>query len=240
MKERRRYKRFIVDILDINSSMIFAKNVKIHDISLGGVALRVDKRLNIGSEYGMKIEGKGKVLSLKGIVIWSFLSESLIDTYGNAIPVYRAGLQFTNVTNDMKSEIESFIDDHKKDLGKQVDISSIRGTRLHLRFKIEAPEKAILSFHESYKVKKIGLGGMLVESDHALETEHKFPMEIAFTEDKAIKFLGRVASCYEVKNRDTHRYHVGVEYLDISERNKVVLHEFVRLLDNMDQWPSSV
>lgn len=239
MKERRRYKRFVVDILDISTTMTFAKNVKIYDISIGGVALKVNKRLDIGSEYDLKIEGKGRILSLRGVVIWSFLSESLVDTSGNIIPVYRAGLKFIPVTNDMKAEIEHFIDTHKKQLHKQVNVSEIKSTRLHVRFTIQDPEMALLSFHERFKVKTIGLGGMLVESEQPIEKEQTFPMEIAFTEDKAIKCSGRVASCNEIPHGEMQHYQIGIEFLDISERNRAVLHEFVRLLDNMERWTAS-
>jgi hypothetical protein len=76
MPERRRHERFIVGILEITGRMTFTRDVKIHDISVGGVAVTVDKRLNLGSEYTLKIEGKGTALSLRGVVAWSLLSES--------------------------------------------------------------------------------------------------------------------------------------------------------------------
>ena len=60
MQNKRRYKRFVVDILEINTRLTFARNVKILNISVGGVSLRVDKQLNIGSDYTLRIEGKGK------------------------------------------------------------------------------------------------------------------------------------------------------------------------------------
>jgi c-di-GMP-binding flagellar brake protein YcgR len=232
--DKRRYKRFVVDILEINTRMTFARNVKIYDISVGGIALRVDRQLNLGAEYTLKIEGKGKALSLKGIVIWSLLSESLTDPNGNVIPIYKAGMKFLDCGKEKSSEIADFIKAHMKDLSRQVDVVSMKGTRIHLRFLIEDPEQAILDFREQCRVKKIGFGGMLVESDHHLDVESKYPLEITITEDKSIRLTGRVASCLLVKKKEGERYDIGIEFLDVSERTRGLLSEFIRLLENME------
>ncbi len=235
MPERRRHKRFIVDILEVTGKMTFARNVKIHDISVGGIAVTVDKRPNLGSEYALKIEGKGKVLSLRGAVVWSLLSESLIDAHGNVVPLYKAGLKFLGLSEGQVSEIESFMEDHERELRKELDVTKIGGTRLHVRFKIEHPEKAVLNFYENYILKKIGLGGMLIESGQALDIDDTFPMEMMLTNDQSMKFVGRIASCLRREHGKEAHYDIGVEFLDISERNKKILHEFIRLLDGIDK-----
>jgi c-di-GMP-binding flagellar brake protein YcgR len=235
MPERRRYERFIVGILEITGTMTFARDVKIHDISVGGVAVTVDKRLDLGGEYTLKIEGKGRALSLRGVVVWSLLSESLMDAGGNVVPVYRAGLKFVDLSQEQVSEIESFIEDHKKELGRELDLTRVGGTRLHVRFKIEHPQKAVLNFYENYKVKKIGLGGMLIESKYELDIDDTFPMEIKLTDEKSMKFIGRIASCLPKEQRKEMKYDIGVEFLDVSERNKSILHEFIRLLNDIDK-----
>ena len=233
MQEKRRYKRFVVEILEINTRLTFARNVRIINISVGGVSLRADKQLNIGSEYTLRIEGKGKALSMKGVVVWCLLSESLKDPSGNVIPLYKAGIKFTDVGKEKSGEISDFIKAHMKDISKQVDVAAMKGTRVHLRFLIEDPDSAILDVREQCRVKKIGLGGMLIESDHPIEVESKYPMEIAIAEDRSIRFTGRVASCVQVKKGDRVRYDIGIEFLDLSERNRGLLHEFIRLLENM-------
>lgn len=233
MQEKRRYKRFVVEILEINTRLTFARNVKIINISIGGVSLRADKQLNIGSEYTLRIDGKGKTLSLKGVVVWCQLSESLKDPSGNVIPLYRAGIKFTDAGKEKSNEIAGFIKAHMKDISKQVDVADMKGTRVHLRFLIEDPDSAILDVREQCRAKKIGLGGMLIESDHPIESESKYPMEIVIAEDRSIRFTGRVASCVPVKKGDRVRYDIGIEFLDLSERNRGLLHEFIRLLENM-------
>ncbi len=55
MKEKRRYKRFSVDSAEMDGNMVFAHAVKIINISIGGVALKADRKLNVGCEYTLKI-----------------------------------------------------------------------------------------------------------------------------------------------------------------------------------------
>jgi len=74
MQDKRRHKRFKLDIIEINGKMSLADKVKIIDISLGGIAVKADRRLNIGREYLIRLEDKGKSIDVKGIVVRSELS----------------------------------------------------------------------------------------------------------------------------------------------------------------------
>ena len=94
-KERRSFPRFTVDIMDIHGKMLFANDVKILDISMGGVLLKADRRLNIGRDYTMKLESKGKILNVQGTVVRSMLSESRKDEKGEIVPIYTAGMHLS-------------------------------------------------------------------------------------------------------------------------------------------------
>ncbi len=86
MDEKRRYKRFSVDIMEINGKMVLASYVKILDISIGGVSFKANRRLNMGSEYSLKMENKRRELTVKGIIVRSTLSESIEDSPGQYCP----------------------------------------------------------------------------------------------------------------------------------------------------------
>jgi len=58
MKNTRRQKRYKVDNTNISGTIIFASYLKINDISLGGISLTTEKRLTIGNEYALKLQGK--------------------------------------------------------------------------------------------------------------------------------------------------------------------------------------
>ena len=108
--ERRKFRRYIADNSDIGITMALAKYVEVLNISIGGISLKADRRLNVGRAYSFKITTHGKVSTLKGIIAWSSLSESREDTKGNFVPIYKAGLQFTDVSQNAVNEIVEFLE----------------------------------------------------------------------------------------------------------------------------------
>jgi c-di-GMP-binding flagellar brake protein YcgR len=238
MQDRRQHNRYRTDVMEINGKMVLAKSVKILDISIGGVCFQTEKSLNVGCEYTLKMEGKGRVLTVKGFVVWAILSGSLADSDGNIIPIYKAGMKFIDVSDEKINEIVNFIEDHKKAVDKQVDLYNPSGNRLFVRICIEDPEEAILNYHGSYKVKNISLGGMLIESEHLLEIESKLPMEMILNEESSIKFLGRIINCLLVKDKDIEHYDIRVEFVEMSEKDKEILVKFINLCDTIDKNPS--
>ena len=231
MEEKRRDKRFSVDIMDINGKMVLATYVKILDISIGGVSFKANRRLNMGSEYSLKMENKGGELTVKGIIVRSTLSESIKDQQGNFVPVYAAGMQFTDTSEEKVKEIEAFILNNMKDVDKQVDLHGPSGRRLYIRVFIETPEQSVLKVDENYKVKNISLGGMLIESEHALELESAVSLEIYFVEDNSLKVTGRVVSCIMITDREPMHYNIGMEFTEMPEKDRYILIEFTRSLD---------
>jgi hypothetical protein len=74
---------------------------------------------------------------------------------------------------------------------------------------------------------------MLIESEHSMAIESKLPMEITPTENSCIKFLGRVTSCLLIKNKDIEHYDIGIEFIEMSENDREILVELIRVLDTV-------
>jgi Tfp pilus assembly protein PilZ len=233
MLNTRRYERYKANLIGINGRIILAKFVKILDISIGGLSLQTEKRLNIGNEYTLKIDSKEKLFSVKGIVVWSVLNNSIKNSKGNIVPIYTAGLKFTDVSDEKIKEITDFMQTYKRagEKNQKVNLFSSSGRRLYVRIHVTTPEKAILNYQEAYKVKVLSLGGMLIESSHLLEAESTVPMELILPEDKSIIFQGRVASCLQKKDEDLLHYDIGIDFVNMTEKDKNILHEIIRLLD---------
>lgn len=234
-KERRNYPRFIVDIMDIHGKMLFANDVNILDISMGGVLLKADRRLNIGRDYTMKLESKDKVLNVQGTVVRSMLSESRKDEKGEIIPIYTAGLHFINLSNEKMSELKHFI---KENMMNEVDVErfdenmfQMSGLRLYVRFNLEEPERAVLHIQDTYKVKRISLSGMLIESENYLEIEDNVPMEMTLPDNNVVMFLARIVRCQSKSNEEGELYKVGIEFIEMSEHDKDLLSDFIAALD---------
>ena len=100
MLEKRRYKRFMLDLIEVNGRLSLTDKVEIIDISFGGVALKADRRLNIGKEYVFKLGDKGNRIDVKGIVVRCKLS-GLEERYNrDRVPIYTAGMRFQEGTVD--------------------------------------------------------------------------------------------------------------------------------------------
>ncbi len=233
MLDRRRYKRFSVDGLKIKSKMILANEVNILDISYSGISLKVDKRLNIGAEYSLKISNRGGLINLKGRVVWSRLSETRGNARGDVIPFYTAGMQFSSLSDEALKELSDFIEKHTKEDFDVAEADRRKGQRFHIRFYIGGNEKAILNYPENCSVRKISLGGMLLESTLPLERNSRFPMEIFFHNEGVVRVSGRVASC----GRNSDLYDIGIEFIDMPDRGREVITEFIATLSAADPAP---
>jgi hypothetical protein len=242
MEDKRRYKRYALDVTDVRGDMIFATDVTILDISLGGVSLKADKRLNPGVEYIVKITARDKMISLRGEVAWALLSEHRETPNGDVIPIYKAGLKFTHLSDEKLSEIMQFIENYKtEEVDRELFVSQLYDKRLYKRLRIDTPEgAAVLHRYEGCKVKALSLSGMLVESEFALNIEDRLPMKLTLAEDKSVTFNGRVASCRLIAGIIPPFYDMGIEFLEMSEEDKDTLRDFISLLDTIDTSPASL
>jgi hypothetical protein len=94
MQRMRKYKRFKLDVLDLKSSMSIVGRVEIIDISAGGVALKAEKRLNIGKTCLMMLGYEEKHITVKGTVVRSELSGVEDRADGEKVTIYSVGILF--------------------------------------------------------------------------------------------------------------------------------------------------
>jgi len=219
---KRRYPRFIVE--GVQGKMVFASQVEILNLSLGGVAIKADRRLNIGGEYTLKLELAGETLDIKGLVVWSVMS-GLRRSGEDGVPEYSAGLRFKDIFTERLLRLMAFIDHHKV-----FEEHRVGG----MRFRIDAPGKALLDSPEQYRVKLISRSGMLIETQHSLELDHVYPMEITPPDADAIRFDGRVASIAGVGGESSGQFELGIEFMALAPGDDVRLQEFIESLARED------
>jgi Tfp pilus assembly protein PilZ len=218
MEEKRHYHRFVVE--GVEGTLMFSTDVDILNISINGVAVRANRRLEIGREYTLKLEFHDKVIALNGTVVWSVLSELGRGHHDEKVPVYKAGMRFTNVISEKMARLLKFIDENK----------IAPNHRLNIRFDVRSPDRASLNGPHNYKVKKVSDSGMLIEADLPFEVEERLPMEILLYDDKSIRLLGRVASCLEISTEVPKHYDIGIEFVEISGSDKTRFKEFIESL----------
>jgi c-di-GMP-binding flagellar brake protein YcgR len=232
MKDRRLNLRFTANILDVHGKSSYASNVRILDMSISGIALKTLSNLEAGSECILQIKGKEETLLARAVVIWSSPAGNIKTLKGNPLPTYKIGMKFTDMSDEKTKEVADLIEKHKREEDKQTDLFALSGLRAYIRFRIEAPEKTTLISLKNHKIMNIGMGGMLMESSDALDTGSRLSLEIIRSEKKSIKVLGRVVFCRAAQTAH-EGYDLGIEFLEMTDKDREILRELICLLENM-------
>jgi len=221
----RRHKRYGLDLIDVKGKMSLSERVEILDISLGGVFLKVDRRLNPGREYMINLHDKEKTLNVTGIIVRSELSGMESRDNGKSVPIYVAGMQFKDGS---AAQVADFL---KAVVQDQKETAPLWGERrLNVRFQITDPHKNILFYPVHFKVITISLCGMLIQTDQALDIESKIPMGLSLNDGTSVNFNGRVVSCHTKEDKGQTYYLTGSEFIDLTDKDKTLLQRFI------DQW----
>ena len=227
-QDKRRYERYKLELVEVNGKMSLADKVEIIDVSLGGVSLRVDRRLNPGREYMLRLGDRANSFDLKCIVVRSELSgiEERVD--GERAMIYTAGMRFKE---DSSIQIANFF--KSIELTKKETLPSDR--RLDIRFQIHMPGEKVLNYPAQFKVRDVSLNGIRIETDVKLALQSVIPMDLALHDDNFVHFNGRVASSRMSDGQSEARYDIGVELLDLSDEGIMLLKSFIDYLANSRQ-----
>ena len=224
--QKRRYTRYVVEGMEIEAKMVCAEIVDLFDISSGGACIITTKSVKPGDNIVLRVTDENMNRPLKCTIIWESGDEE--DTKESSVIFHKAGVQFKGVTPDTVVQLKDFMresgvpDDRK--LEDEYQPSA-------LRFKVRKNEKAVMSYPISSRVKKLSLGGMLVETDRELKIEQRYPMALYLPKDShPIKFQGRIASRIPKKNDQIYNYDIGIEFLNLAGSDKSKLNKFLALL----------
>jgi hypothetical protein len=219
MSDKRRHPRFSVN--GVNGHMLLATRVEIVNISLGGVALVADRRLNLGATYALRLEHAERSVDLNGTVVWSTLSGVRHLDTGESVPEYSAGLRFKDLITPALEALLEFIDANRI-------LTEQRLTGL--RFIIEAPDLALLESPESFRVRLVSRSGMLIEISQALALDQIYPLRIDLPDGNVIRGSGRVASVTEPSAAKGTGFEIGIEFMELAEGAAEKLDAFIAAL----------
>lgn len=234
MKDKRRHKRFTVEALDISNNVVFATRVNTTDVSVYGLAFEVGRKLEQGVQYTLNLRGKGKTVSVKGIVVRSSLKGYKLSPGGSKKPVYYAGFKFLDVQNEMIHELIDFIQDYTGKNYSFENLNRLSGGRLSARIAIRNPGKDILNFVESYKVKNLSCSGILIEGKQGIKTGTRLPMQIFSQKIQPLEVIGEVIRCLSIHKSDAKLFHIGIEFFDMSDNDKKRIEELVHLISETE------
>jgi Tfp pilus assembly protein PilZ len=220
--DSRRAPRFTVE--NLPGRAVTSSEVEIVNMSLGGVAFRVERHLRIGEPYTLKLELGDQVVAVTGEVVWCLLTELRKEASGETTPVYSAGMRIEGVLSDAAQGLLRFLDRHKI-----VEENRLGGVRLHVE------GRGRLDLPEDYAVRILSLSGMLVETARPLKPGDELPMEIQQPGgEPPLRFRGRVASCTEAMDRAPRHYDVGIEFADMPAGERERLAHLVESVSKVD------
>jgi Tfp pilus assembly protein PilZ len=224
MPEKRRAPRFMVE--GVHGTMTSASQVEILNMSISGAAIRLDRNLRVGGEYNLRLELADAALVVKGVVVWSVLSEIQKGREDETKPFYSAGMKFKDILSPRLMSLLEFIDEHKI-----VQENRLGGIRFH----IDAPGKALLDVPATYRVRVISMSGLLMETEQPLELRETYPMEVTLESTEVLKFTGRVAYCSAPTAAGSTRYEIGVAFAEMAGGDRVRLAKFLDSLSREKQ-----
>jgi len=216
-KERRRHKRYTVD--GVHGNVLYPSDLDILNMSIDGAAIETAKRLDINREYTFKIKYKGSLVSFRGRVIWSLLTNKKLKDQDKMIPIYRAGIRFTDTLNEKGNQLMNFIEDNK--------VTTLERRVVGVRFKIDAHQDIKVDYPYKYEVKMMSLSGMLVETGYPLKANFHYHIEI-FLENNVLELMGRVAYCEEIDSGNDAKFNVGIEFVQLSDEKREVIRRFLK------------
>jgi Tfp pilus assembly protein PilZ len=222
--KKRRYKRYVVEGMEIQAKMVFAEIVELFNVSTGGACIITTKIVRPGDNIVLRITDENMNRPLKCTIIWEKEAED--DTKARLGIFHKAGLQFKGVAPDTLIQLKDYMRGSGVPDDKKLEDAYKSSA---LRFKVYKNEKAVMSYPLNYPVKKISLGGMLVETDHEFQVEQRYPMAI-YLDNHPIKFQGRIASQIPIKKDQMHNYDIGIEFLNLAAHDKTRLNKFISLL----------
>jgi hypothetical protein len=106
IKDKRRHKRLNINDVNIRGKTAHASYIKIVDVSLEGLSIETDNTLHIGKEYILHLKYEGKTWRFSGSIAWSKLKQNERNNKGDTIQIYRAGMNLTIPSNEMREFIK--------------------------------------------------------------------------------------------------------------------------------------
>lgn len=212
--DRRRSAR--VRIPDTHGNLIVSLDGKVLDISVAGMAIETHSRLAPHHRISLRLRKGPELLELAGRVVWCFLQGTRANERGETVPVYRAGIEFSDVLSDLARDLLGFLEAHA--------IVTLE-TRIFGRFRLEESSVAVSSSAE-FEVRTLSLHGMAVETALPIEAPAQCEVELKIPPEPLLA-RARVVSD-RAQPLGPNRFEVAIEFLDLPDGERQRLSDLIR------------
>ena len=214
--ENRKYRRYAVE--GINGNVLNITDLEILNISIDGAAIETPRRLELNREYTFKIRSRDNFINLRGRVVWAVLVSKEEKGSNRMIPVYRVGIKFTETLSEKANMLLNFIEKNK--------IKTLEHRLAGVRFKIAGSDNIKLEYPYGYRVKKISLSGMSIETEYPLDLNSSHPVELVIR-DRKLNIAGRVVDCEKNVSENGVIYDIGIKFLIMEDADRELLKDFL-------------
>ncbi|HTG00104.1 MAG TPA: PilZ domain-containing protein [Nitrospirota bacterium] len=227
MRNTRKHKRFRLNVLDLSSKMSMVGAVDIVNISAGGVAIKSDRKLNIGKECLLMLKHEGKNISIKGVIVRSELSEIMERPNGDHVTIYSAGIMFRD---DSAGSVKKFLDSVEQDEKMQV-LDKAGWFYRDILFCITTPDEQVLNLLAQFTIREISPRGVIIRTNHYLNPDSVVLLELALFNSPPVSFMGRVISSREARdNASLPAFDIGVEFSELTDYARDILARFIECM----------
>ena len=218
---QRRHKRYSVE--GIRGNVLYTSDIEVLNISTDGVSVETARRLELNREYTFKVRYKDTFMDLRGRVVWAVLTSREQKNTGTFLPVYRAGIKFTDALSEKADLLRKFIKENK--------VKALETRLGGARFRIANSEDVKIDLPRKYEVKRVSMSGMLVETGYplALDSHHRIEL---FLNEETMHFTGRVAYCEAFDEGGASAYDIGIEFIEMSDGDRESLKDFLDGLED--------
>lgn len=225
-KEVRRYKRYIVEDKNILSKALMNTSVELSDISKTGACVTAYERLQVEGRNFLELKSISG-LFLECNIVWTNPNTAITNAHRMIAQSFTTGLQFKDLSPIKSIVLEGFL---KSFQTPNIEKASSAFKSRAPRFKMQLSEKAKLYYLRFSMVKKISIGGMLIKTNSAFLSGKTMTLALVLArEDLLTELEGRVASIMPVASDGEHFFNIGIEFLNVNERNQVQLKRFIQL-----------
>ena len=139
------------------------------------------------------------------------------------VTVYSVGILFNDASaGKVKDFLESIEKNRKTPLPEQTDWF----TRC-FRFRITTPSEKVLNLPTQFRIKEISISGVIIQTDHQLNIDSMVLLELAPNVGDSESFMGKVVSCRKHQNKVPPDYEIGVQFLELTDRDRSLLMTFI-------------
>jgi hypothetical protein len=99
-QNKRQHKRFKMSLDSLIGRLDDGQFVDIIDLSVGGIAIKSDRRFPVGKEYLIRLNAGQHSLEVRGTVVWSRIVDHGEAPFGQQSPVYASAMRLQEGSED--------------------------------------------------------------------------------------------------------------------------------------------